>query len=75
MCRTLDSKCGMLVRNNIVFVFWIQRLMLWWDIDLFLRQLNTRELLEQIGVVRFVEVNVGVRTVAGLEKFRIWISW
>jgi hypothetical protein len=52
----------MLVWNDVVFVFWIQRLKMRWDVDLFgceLRHVRMCERFEEIGVVREVEVQVG----------------
>jgi len=36
----------MLIGNDVVFVVGVYRLVLWWDIDLFSRKLETREVFE-----------------------------
>jgi hypothetical protein len=49
----------MLVGNDVVFVVGVYRLVLWWDIYLFGGKLETREVFEQVGVMRLVEMEVG----------------
>lgn len=56
----------MLIWNDIVFVVGIERLMLRRNVDFFGRQLDTREVLEQIGVVGGVQVQKGKGGVARL---------
>jgi len=41
----LDSKSRMLLRNDIIFIVWIERLMLGWHIDLFMGQVSAIEVL------------------------------
>jgi hypothetical protein len=55
----LDAESSMLIGNNVVFVVRVYRLVLWWDIDLFGRKLETREVFEQVGVMRLVEMEIG----------------
>ena len=40
LCRALDTKSGMLVWDDVVFVFGIERLMLRWDVDVFIREMG-----------------------------------
>jgi hypothetical protein len=54
----------MLVGHDIIFIVRVYWLMLWWDIDLFSRKLEAREVLEQVGVMRLVEMEIGERRVA-----------
>lgn len=56
----------MLVWHNIVFVVGIERLMLWRDIDLLCGHLDACKVLEQVGVVGGMEVEVGEGGVARL---------
>lgn len=56
----------MLVWHNIVFVFWVQRLVLRRDVDLVVWEFIAAEIFEEIGVSRGEEVNVGVVAVLGL---------
>jgi hypothetical protein len=49
----------MLIGYNVVLIVRIYRLVLWWDIDLFGGQLETREVFEQVGVMRLVEMEIG----------------
>ena len=57
--RSLDAESSMLIGNDVVFVVRVDRLVLWWDIDLFGGQLETREVFEQVGVMRLVEMEIG----------------
>lgn len=54
----------MLVGYNIILVIRIYRLMLWWNVDLFSWELETREVFEQIGMMRLVEMEEGEGGVA-----------
>jgi len=47
-----------LVGHNIVFVFRIQRLVLWRDMDVFLWQMGASKVLEEICVVWFVKMKM-----------------
>jgi hypothetical protein len=49
----------MLIRNNVVFVVRVYRLVLWWYVDLFGWQLEAGEVFEKIGVMRLMEVEEG----------------
>jgi hypothetical protein len=49
----------MLIGYNVVLIVRIYRLVLWWDIGLFGGQLETREVFEQVGVMRLVEMEIG----------------
>jgi hypothetical protein len=49
----------MLVGHNIVFIVRVYGLMLWWDIDLFSRKLEAREVFERVGVMRQVKMEIG----------------
>ena len=62
----MNPKSRMLVGDNIVFVFRVQRLVLWCDGDFFCGQLDACEVFEEVGVVGGVEVDVGEGGVAGL---------
>ena len=64
LCCALDPKCRMLVGYNIILVIRIYRLMLWWNVDLFSWELETREVFEQIGMMRLVEMEEGEGGVA-----------
>ena len=57
---TLNAKSSMLVWYNVIFIFWVQRLMLWGHIDFFWFQMCSSEVLEQIGVMCFVEMDIVV---------------
>lgn len=48
----------MLVRNYVIFVVWIERLMLRRDVDLLSRKLYSCEILQQVCVMGGVEVDV-----------------
>jgi len=54
----------MLIGHDIVFVVGVYRLVLWWDIDLFSRKLKAREVLEQVGVMRLVKMEIGEGRIA-----------
>lgn len=49
----------MLIGNDIVFVIGVDRLVLGQDIDLLGWQLEAREVLEKVGVMRLVQVEEG----------------
>jgi hypothetical protein len=57
--RSLDAESSMLIGHDVVFVIRVYRLVLWWDIDLFGRKLETGEVFEQVGVMRLVEMEIG----------------
>ena len=57
--RSLDAERSMLIGYDVVFIVRVYGLMLWRDIDLFGRKLETREVLEQVGVMRLVEMEIG----------------
>lgn len=48
----------MLVGYNIVFVIRIDRLVLWWYVDLLDREFQAGKVLEKVGVMRVMEVEV-----------------
>ena len=62
--RSLDAERSMLIGHDIVFVVGVYRLVLWWDIDLFSRKLKAREVLEQVGVMRLVKMEIGEGRIA-----------
>ena len=49
----------MLIGNDVVFVVRVDWLVLGWDIDFFGREFKTREVLQQVGVMRLVEMEEG----------------
>lgn len=49
----------MLVGHDIIFIIRVDRLMLRRNVDLFGRELETREVLEKVGVMRLVQVEEG----------------
>lgn len=55
----MDAERSMLIGYDVVFIVRVYGLMLWRDIDLFGRKLETREVLEQVGVMRLVEMEIG----------------
>jgi hypothetical protein len=70
LCGALDAESGVLVRHDVVFVFGVERLEMVRDQDVFVGQLvrGLREVLEEVGVVRRVEVQVrGV----GVARLRV----
>jgi hypothetical protein len=56
----------MLVRDYVVFVFGVERLVVRWDIDLVIWELVLAEVFEEVCVPETVEVHVGVVGVFGL---------
>lgn len=48
-----------MVRHDIVFIIRVDRLVLWRNVDLFGWKLETREVLEKVGVMRLVQVEEG----------------
>lgn len=59
----------MLVRHYIVFVFWIRRLVLGWDVDEFVGEVRGAvEFFEDVGVTARMQVDVGVGAVFGLDE-------
>ena len=54
----------MLVGHDVIFIVGVYRLVLRRNIDLFSRKLETREVFEQVGVMRLVEMEIGERGVA-----------
>lgn len=68
--RALDAERGVLVRHDVVFVFGVQRLEMLWYKDFLVGQLvvGLGEVLEEVGVVRGVEVEVRRIGVA-----RLWL--
>ena len=57
----------MLIWHDVVFVFWIRRLILRRDVDCFVREVGWAvELFEEVGVPRGEEVYVGVGGIFGL---------
>ena len=63
---SLDAKGGVLVRDNVILVVGIDRLVLGRDVDFLRRQFDACKVLEQVGVVRRVHVDVGEGRVARL---------
>jgi hypothetical protein len=59
LCRSLDAECSVLVGHNVIFIVRVDWLMLWWDIDLFSRKFEPREVFEKVGVMRLVEMEIG----------------
>lgn len=57
----------MLVGDNIVFIFWVQRLVLSRHKDLVIWQLVLAEILEEVGIPRAVEVYIRVVGVFRLQ--------
>jgi len=64
LCCALNSKCRMLIGHNIILVIGVYRLVLWWNVDFFGWQLEAREVFEQVGMVRLVEMEEGEGGVA-----------
>jgi hypothetical protein len=62
--RSLDAERSMLVGHDIIFIVGVYWLVLWWDIDLFSRKFEAREVFEQVCVMRLVEMEIGERRVA-----------
>lgn len=60
----------MLVRNNIVFFLRVDGLQVGRDVDVVLRESVLAEVLEQVGVMRVVEVDVGETAVFVLSRAR-----
>lgn len=48
-----------MVGYDIIFIVRVDRLVLRWNIDLFRWELETREVLEKVGVMRLVQVEEG----------------
>jgi hypothetical protein len=63
---SLDTECCVLVGDNIVFVFGVQRLVLGRHKYLVIWKLVLAEVLEEIGISRTVEVYICVVGVFGL---------
>jgi hypothetical protein len=63
-----------LVGDNIVFIFWIQRLVLGRHKDLVIWQLVLAEILEEVSIPRAVEVYIRV---VGVFRLQILLdmSW
>lgn len=55
----LDAKGGVLVRHDIVFIIWIQRLVLSRHVNVFGRELDARKVFEQVCVVGGMQVQLG----------------
>ena len=64
---SLDTESRMLVWYYVVLVIWVEWLMLWRDVDLFLRELGGGKRFEEVDVVRSMEVDVGEGGIAGLS--------
>lgn len=62
----LDAKRCVLIRNDIVLVVGVERLVLRRNVDFLGRELDARKVLEQVGVVGGVEMQVGEGRVARL---------
>lgn len=60
----------MLIGHDIILVIRVYRLVLWWDVDLFGWQLKAREVFEQVGMVRLVEMEKGEGGVARLSNYQ-----
>jgi hypothetical protein len=56
----------MLIRNYIILVFWIDRLVVRRNVDLVIWELVFAEIFEEVGVKQVVEVYVSVVGVFGL---------
>lgn len=48
-----------MVRHDIVFIIGVDRLVMWRNVDLFGWKLETRKVLEKVGVMRLVQVEEG----------------
>jgi hypothetical protein len=49
-----------LIRNYIIFIFWVDGLVMRRNVDLIVGQLVFTEVLEEVGVSCAIEVDVGV---------------
>ena len=58
----------MLIGHDVILVIGVYRLMLWWNVDFFSWQLKAREVFEQVGVMRLVEMEEGEGGVARLSN-------
>ena len=70
LCCALNPKCRMLVGHNIILVIRVYRLVLWRNVDFLCRELEAREVFEQVGMVRLVEMEKGERGVARLSNYQ-----
>lgn len=50
----------MLIWHYVVFIFWIDRLVMGWHINLVIWQLVFAEVFQEICIARTVEVNIGI---------------
>jgi hypothetical protein len=57
----------MLIWHDIILIFWIQRLVVRWHVDLIVGKRVAAEILEEVGVSGRCEVDVGV-----VGVFRLW---
>lgn len=65
--RFLDAKRSMLIRDDIVFVIWVERLMPRRNTDLFGRQLHASKVLEHVGMMGRVKMEVREARIARLR--------
>jgi hypothetical protein len=56
----LDAESGVLLWNNIVLIVRVKRLVLRWHIDVFMREMGAIEVLQKIGMVAAMQMDVGV---------------
>ena len=56
----------MLVRDDVIFVFGIDRLMLRRHIDIFRSDASATEVFEEVGNTGLIEVDIGMRGIARL---------
>lgn len=73
--RALDAEGGVLVGDDVVLVFWVDRLVLRRHVDFFRQQRRPCEVFEEVGVARVREVDVGAGGVAGLAEEGGWVSF
>jgi len=60
----LDSKGSVLIWHDVIFVVRVDRLVLRWNINLFSRKLEAREVFEQVCVMRLMKMEIGEGRVA-----------
>lgn len=65
------TESGMLVGYDVILVFRIDGLEMWWDVDLVGGQLVLAEVFEEIRVAGSVHVHVGVRGVFILTEMLV----
>ena len=68
---SLNAECCVLVWNDVILVFWVERLILLWDKDIIWCDFLLAEVVEEVGVALLVEVHVCVLHVFRLGRVSV----